>query len=443
MTAVMPQARPYVGPAGRAHGAVPERAEPLVTVLPLTGVVAPAEPEVAARPGVPARASSVGRQPEAAAEPTLPARARSVGRWLAVLLLTYLLVSAVGIIGDGFKTATGGHAEELFAFATNPVVGLMVGILATALMQSSSTVTSIIVGLVAGGLPVAIAIPMIMGANIGTTVTNTLVALGFVGERDEFRRAFSAATVHDWFNLLAVAIFLPLEMMTGFLARTTAPLAEAMVGGATVDASGLDFMDAATAPVAAGAEAAAGVLGSAQGVAIIVLGVGLMVVVIRLLGSLLKTLMVGRAKAILQGSIGRGPLTGLGAGTAVTLLVQSSSVTTSLMVPFAGSGAFTLRTIYPFLLGANIGTTVTALLASTVVTGPTAVVALQIALVHLLFNVSGVLVIYGLPVLREVPVLMAERLARSATEHKTLAAAWTGGMFLALPGALIAGSAMV
>ncbi|MEI5617209.1 thymidylate synthase, partial [Streptomyces brasiliscabiei] len=88
-----------------------------------------------------------------------------------------------------------------------------------ALIQSSSTVTSIIVGLVAGGLPVELAIPMIMGANIGTTVTNTLVSLGHVRYKDEFKRAFASATIHDFFNLLAVAIFLPLEMAFGILEK--------------------------------------------------------------------------------------------------------------------------------------------------------------------------------------------------------------------------------
>ncbi len=95
-------------------------------------------------------------------------------QWLSVLLLVYLLIAAVGAIGTGFKAATGERAEELFAFATNPFLGLVVGTVTTALIQSSSTVTSIIVGLVAGGLPVITAIPMVMGANIGTSITNTI-----------------------------------------------------------------------------------------------------------------------------------------------------------------------------------------------------------------------------------------------------------------------------
>ncbi|HBR96548.1 MAG TPA: sodium:phosphate symporter, partial [Gammaproteobacteria bacterium] len=131
-------------------------------------------------------------------------------KWIFIVSLVYLLLVAVSMIGSGFKIAAGDQAKELFAFASNPITGLVIGTIATALIQSSSTVTAIIVGLVAGGLPVTIAIPMIMGANIGTTVTNTIVSLGHVRQGDEFRRAFAAATIHDFFNVISVVIFLPL-----------------------------------------------------------------------------------------------------------------------------------------------------------------------------------------------------------------------------------------
>ena len=58
---------------------------------------------------------------------------------------------------------------------------------------------------------------MPQGANIGTSVTSTIVALGQSGDRDEFRRAFAAATVHDMFNFLSVMILLPVEAATGYL----------------------------------------------------------------------------------------------------------------------------------------------------------------------------------------------------------------------------------
>jgi sodium-dependent phosphate cotransporter len=133
--------------------------------------------------------------------------------WISVAILIYILLIAVSVIGTGFNTAAGNRARSLFEFAANPFAGLIIGTLATALIQSSTTVTSIIVGLVAGGVPVSIAIPMVMGANIGTTLSSTMVSLGHVRASEEFRRAFAAATIHDMHNVLSVAILFPLELI--------------------------------------------------------------------------------------------------------------------------------------------------------------------------------------------------------------------------------------
>lgn len=353
--------------------------------------------------------------------------------WVLIAGLVYLLVCAVGLIGSGFKSATGNQAKELFEFATNPFAGLVVGTVATALIQSSSTVTSIIVGLVAGGLPVSVAVPMVMGANIGTSITNTIVSLGHVREKKEFSRAFSAATVHDFFNLLSVVIFLPLEIAFGILEKMGKALAGVFV---VEDASmkGLNFVKAATRPVVDTIKHAVEPLGNvAGGVLLIVIGIVLIFLSINYVGKLLKKLMVGRAKDIMHSAIGKGPVSGIASGTLVTVLVQSSSTTTSLMVPLAGSGAFGLKQIYPFTLGANIGTCVTALLAATAVDGNSAA-ALQIAFIHLTYNVLGVLFIFGLPFFRYLPVKAAEWLGETAAENKLVALAYILGVFFVVPG---------
>ena len=168
--------------------------------------------------------------------------------WLGVIALVYLLITAVSLIGSGFKTATGEQAEELFAFATNPFAGLIVGTIGTALIQSSSTVSSIIVGLVAGGLPVTVAVPMIMGSNIGTTITNTLVSLGHIRSQEEFRKAFAAATIHDFFNLISVFIFLPLEITTHCLEKSALFLSKFLIGEETKSIDKFNFIQAITQP---------------------------------------------------------------------------------------------------------------------------------------------------------------------------------------------------
>ena len=359
-------------------------------------------------------------------------------KWLKIAGLVYLLLVSVSLIGGGFKLAAGEHAKELFAFASNPVAGLVVGTVATALIQSSSTVTSIIVGLVAGGLPVGIAIPMIMGANISTTITNTIVSLGHVRRGDEFRRAFSAATIHDFFNIMCVLIFLPLEIMFGFLEKAGGWLSTHLIGAESMSMKGMNFIKPVVKPPVKLIESTMnGLPDMLTGGVMILLGVLTIFVVITFIGKLLKSLMVGKAKDILHSAVGRGPISGITSGTVVTVLVQSSSTTTSLVVPLAGSGVFSLRQVYPFTLGANIGTCITALLAATAIVGPSAVFALQIALVHLLYNVLGVLVIYSIPFLRELPIKGAEKIADVAVRNKLVALGYIAGMFFVIPFVMI------
>lgn len=386
-------------------------------------------------------ASTNGQADQPAQEPSA---IRSFMQWIGVLVLTYLLISAVGMIGSGFKSAAGDQAKELFAFATNPFLGLIVGTVATALIQSSSTVTSIIVGLVAGGLPVATAVPMVMGANIGTTITNTIVSMGHVGDKDEFKRAFAAATIHDYFNLLSVVIFLPLEIFFHPLEKLGYMMATSMVGGESLSMSSLNFMKVATKPVINFAKDITHILPAPfDGIALIVIGVALIFLAISYIGKLLKVLMVGRAKNILDTAVGRGAITGIIAGTLITIVVQSSSTTTSLMVPLAGSGVFTLAQVYPFTLGANIGTTITALLAATSVDGAAAVPAIQIAMIHFLYNLVGVVVIYGMPFVRDLPIYAARWLADLAAERKALAVTYIIAVFFVIPGLLISVSLLM
>ena len=360
--------------------------------------------------------------------------------WAAIAFLVYLVLVAVGSVSGGFKLASGGSAgaKEIFSFATNPFVALLLGALATALVQSSSTVTSVIVGLVAGGLPISIAIPMVMGANIGTTITNTLVSIGHIRSKEEFQRAFSASTVHDFFNLLAVLIFLPLEIMFGLLEKFASSLAHLFVGDADLSLKSYNFVKPLVKPAVGLVKDAVSFLdGKAVGIAMVVIGIAMILFAVTTLGKLLKKALVGKAKDLLHSAIGRGPIAGITSGAAVTVMVQSSSTTTSLMIPLAGSGVFTTRQIYPFTLGANIGTTITALLAATSITGPAAEVALTIALVHVMFNVFAVSLIYGMPLLREIPLQLADKLAKIGAENKPAALGYVLGSFFVLPGLIM------
>ena len=383
---------------------------------------------------------------EAVVQNPAAAGSSNLKQWLGIAFLVYLLLVAVGMIGSGFKLAAGPQAKELFEFASNPITALVIGVLATALIQSSSTVTSIIVGLVAGGMPVEIAIPMVMGANIGTTVTNTIVSLGMMRQGDDFKRAFAAATIHDFFNVLSVIIFLPLEVMFGVLEKMGAFLATLLVGGESMSVKGFNFIKPLVKPPLNLLKETFHGIGLSDlivGVALIVMGITLIFFVITAIGKILKVIMVGKAKDILHKAVGRGPISGITSGTLITVLVQSSSTTTSLIVPLAGSGVFNLRQVYPFTLGANIGTTITALLAATAITGVNAIFALQIALIHFLYNLIGVLVIYTIPPLRDIPIKAAEILSTLAQRNKLYVAGYMLLVFVIIPLILIGTSELL
>jgi solute carrier family 34 (sodium-dependent phosphate cotransporter) len=364
-------------------------------------------------------------------------------RLRAVFVLLLLFIFLVGIrgLGNGFEGLGKDVLDHVFRATANPLVGLVVGILGTTLVQSSSVSTSMIVALVAAPaspLPVSDAIPMIMGANIGTTVTNTIVSLGHVGRADEFRRAFSAATCHDFFNFIAVAFLLPLELATGVLERLSGALAETLAGGGGTSLPN-PIKSATGALVLPTERLLRSLFDSPRAAAIflIVLSGILIFGTLFLIVKTMRRLTASRMESTLTRALGMSPHLGLLVGAVLTVMVQSSSITTSVMVPLAGAGIVTVRQVFPMSLGANIGTTVTALLASMAAPSETAQFAVQIALVHLFFNVIGVLLIYPVPRVRMIPVRLAEWLAGIAVKSRRYAIFYVLGLFYAVPLLLI------
>ena len=356
--------------------------------------------------------------------------------------LLYLFLLGVNGLGAGFKFLGGGLLDSFFRATLNPFVGLVVGLLATSLVQSSSVTTSLIVGLVAAPenpLPLANAIPMVMGANIGTTVTNAVVSLAHMGRPDEFRRAFAVATCHDMFNLMAVAILLPLEMVTGYLRH----FAE-WVSGVLTGVGSVEYHSPIKALIKAGVkpieEVIAAITDSGQLQAMLLIALsglmiyGTLLMLVKTMRSILRT----KVEGAVGKAMGRKPLLGMTIGMTVTAIIQSSSITTSLLVPLAGAGLITLVQAFPVTIGANIGTTITALLASLVVTGQNAHLGVAIALVHLLFNVTATVMIYPVERIRNVPLEAARKLADVAVANRWLALAYVAVQFYLLPMALAA-----
>ena len=354
-------------------------------------------------------------------------------RAILVLALLYLFLTGVELLGGGFKSLGKDLVDGLFKGVSNPIGGLFVGLLATVLVQSSSVSTSVIVGLVASGVVgTGDAVPMIMGANLGTTVTNTLASLGHVRHDIEFRRAFAAATVHDFFNILAVIVFLPIELATGYLSESASWLTDKIIGS-----SGAEFKSPLKAAVKLPATwikellSSFGAQGDVKGGLMIVIGLILIFLALAYITKNMRLLVADRVEVAINRALSAGSgIVAILIGTLITISVQSSSITTSVLVPLAASGVLTLENIYPVTLGANVGTTVTALLASLATGSPAAV---TVALVHTLFNISGILAFYPISNLRKLPIRMANKLSDITAERRSLALMYALTMFVVIP----------
>ena len=365
-----------------------------------------------------------------------------VQRALSVTALLFVFLLGVKGLGDGFELIGQDFIESFFAATSNPFIGLIVGLLATTVMQSSSVTTSMVVALVAAPenpLPLANAIPMVMGANIGTTVTATIVSLAHIGRRDEFERAFPVAICHDIFNYLAVLVLLPVEIVTGYLGRTASLLAETLgqVGGVEYESPLSTALSAGFAPVVATAE---WLFAAEGGQAVFLIGVSgsFIFFALFLLVKVMRAAVTSRVESIIDRALSSSAIIAMLVGVIATVMVQSSSITTSLLVPLGGAGLLRLEQAFPVMIGANIGTTVTALLAALAVSGPNAAAGLEIALVHLLFNMSGLLLIYPVKAIRRLPLEAARQVTKLALRSRKLTVVWVALLFYGLPALCIA-----
>jgi len=356
-------------------------------------------------------------------------RVRVLLRILAVAFFLYLFFVSIELLGASFKLAGRSFAEQLIATTSDPLIGLIIGILATSLVQSSSVTTSTVVGLVAGGaLSLRSAIPIVMGANVGTTVTNTLVSLGHLRRREEFRRAFAGATAHDFFNLLTAVVLLPLEYYTRYLERLSSATSSLFLGG-----TGFTF----TSPLKVIVSPAVDFfirLASRNPLPLAILAFLFLFIALRYIVIFMRKLVLLGIEDFFHRYLFGNALFSMILGLIITAIIQSSSVATSLVVPMVGAGILTVEAIFPYTLGANVGTTVTALLASLVTGSSTAV---SVALAHLFFNISGILLFFPIPKLRRIPIALAKGLGRKAAVSRRYAIIYVIGVFYVTPLILI------
>ena len=236
-----------------------------------------------------------------------------------------LFLYGMGMMSEGFEKVAGDRLRSWLSFLTNKkIIGVLVGVGATAIVQSSSATTVMLVGFVnAGVMTLTQAMNVIMGASIGTTVTGIIVA----------------------FKLSEIA---PLFVLAGVVMTT-------FIKHSKVNRTGL-----------------------------IVLGFGVLFMGMGLMGDALKPL---AASELFKDIIVRmeNPLLGLLVGVVITSIIQSSSAFTGIVITLASQGMIRLEAAIPLIIGANIGTCATALLACL----GTTKAAKQTAVIHLLYKIAG------------------------------------------------------
>ncbi|RKY83920.1 hypothetical protein DRQ09_09350, partial [candidate division KSB1 bacterium] len=323
-----------------------------------------------------------------------------------LIIAVYFFLVSIKLLGTSLKMFGGGFARALLMTTSNPFTGLLIGILTTSLVQSSSMTTSIVVGLVGDSiLSLRNAVPIVMGANIGTTVTNTIVSMGHITRKTEFRRAFASATVHDFFNILAVCVLFPLEVGFHIIEKSAVMVSKVFseVGGTKI----FDPIKVVVNPIIYFLKEHLH-----SPLILLIIAILLLFFSLTFMIRVIRSLILKKMEIFLNKYLFKSDLTSFILGIIFTAIVQSSSITTSLVVPLAGAGILTVRKIFPYTLGANIGTTVTALLASFATFNP---VAVTVAFSHLLFNIFGIIIFYPL---NKIPVSIAEGFAKITTRSK-------------------------
>ncbi|CAN5133388.1 hypothetical protein BH09BAC3_BH09BAC3_28270 [soil metagenome] len=342
---------------------------------------------------------------------------------LIFLISLELMLSSLQHLG---KTA----AETIILATSNPFTALFIGLLITAIIQSSTATTSMTVALVASGsLTLESAVPIIMGANVGTTITSTIVSLGFISKKKEFRRAVAAGTYHDFFNILTVFILFPLEYYFHFLSHLSQEIAN------TFFEQPVGNMKGNFSLVGGGLSAVTDWLVNSIGNGFILIVASLIILFgsILFFRKVLTNLLGFGSPERFQRFFFQNPLKSFGWGVLTTAAIRSSSVTTALVVPLVAKKIITLRNAVPFVLGANIGTTISAFLAAMVNSN----IAISIAVSHFLFNFIGILIFYPIPAVREIPIRLATGLGKLTLKYRLAGLLYLLVMFFFIPFSLI------
>ena len=354
---------------------------------------------------------------------TLPSKKIFI-KIILVLLTLITFLFGIDLMVTSFNLLNDETMRAIAQATANPFTALFIGLLVTAIIQSSSATTSMVVALVAAGsVSFESAVPLIMGANIGTTITSTFVSIGFISLGKEYKRAVAASTSHDFFNILTVAILFPLEYYFNFLSGLSRNLTDWIFDPASPKNTVVNkFFGNPLSEFL--------VNNISNELVLVAISFLLLLLSIILFRNIIANwLGVQQSKAKL---FFKNPVYTFFGGLISTALIRSSTITTSLVVPLVAKNVIKLRAAFLFILGANIGTTITAFIAAF----SNSHSAISIAITHLLFNCIGV-IIFILPGVMGIPIFLAKGLGQLSYKHRFAIVVYLLLIFFIIPFSLI------
>lgn len=349
-----------------------------------------------------------------------------------ILGTLFIFLFALDLMTSSLQHLGGNIAETILLATANPFNGLFIGLLITAMLQSSSTTTALVVALVASGsITVQSSIPIIMGANVGTTITSAIVSLGFIHKKKEFRRAVAAGTYHCFFNLLTVIILFPLEYYYGLLSSFSIRIAQYFfVPTVAPVESRIEHFWSGFSPVI---DLLLKLI--PNGFILIILSFVLLFGSILLFRKLISDLLKASSPEVFSRFFFKNQFKSFAWGLLTTAAIRSSTITTSVVVPIVAKRITTLKQAAPFIIGANIGTTITAFIAATLNANTAG--GITIAIAHFLFNFIGMLIFFPVPLLRKLPIELASELGRLTLKYRLAGLVFLLATFFFIPFSLI------
>lgn len=348
---------------------------------------------------------------------------------LCILFAFVLFFFALDLLKSSFEQLGSETIGSIIKATANPFTGFFIGLIVTAIIQSSSTTTAFVVALVGtNSLTLENGIPIIMGANVGTTITSLIVSLTFISKKKEFRRAVSAASFHCFFNLLTLLLLFPLEYYYQFLSKLSLAIAQAIStsDSQSTDVSSSSLLDPLTNWI---------ITTIPNLLVVVVISFAMLFISILIFRRIISGVLKAQSPEAFSRFFFSGRGMALAWGFLTTAAIRSSTITTSVAVPIVAKKVITLRQAAPFIIGANVGTTVTAFIA--LIFNVSTITALSVAIAHFLFNLIGSFLFFPIPALNELPVRLSSGLGKISSKSRIAIFAFVVGVFFVVPAILI------